>query len=200
MNILTFGEAMLVLLGGVAAIITIVKNWNLICNFVANRFQRLWTVIKEALWLLWIPGRIQVLETQRDILEQQQITLKRLHEGFTSLTEQHRKSVDALEGLLTEVKTEVSVIHHILFSDVVTLSKRAPAKSSQDLTYPEAIHGIVTKQGDFQAVTKSRKYPPLGVGDYLTEHVARRFSRTVDAERIIQELENSMAIICNMQP
>ena len=49
-------------------------------------------------------------------------------------------------------------------------------------------------------MTKNRKYPPVGAGDYLTEHVARMFSRTVDAERIIQELENSMPIICNMQP
>ena len=170
MNFLTFGEAMLVLLGGVAAIITIVaatrKNWSSIRNHLASRFQRLWTAIKEALWLLWIPGRIQLLEAQRAILEQQQTTLTMLQEGFTSLTGQHRKSVEALEGLLTEVKTEVSILHHILFNDVVTLSKRAPAKSNQDLTYPEAIHGIVTKQGDFQAITKSRKYPPLGVGNY----------------------------------
>ena len=186
MNFPTFGEAMILWLGGVAAIITIVaairhfmRDWRLIHNFAARTFHKLWTVIKDALWLIWIPGRIQHLEAQRDIFEQQQTTLKMLHEGFTSLAEQHRKSVDALKGLLTDVKTEVNVIHHILFSDVVTLSKRAPAKSDQDLTYPEAIHGIVTKQGDFQAITKSRQYPPLGVGDYLTEHVGRMFSRTL---------------------
>ena len=78
MNFPTFGEAMILWLGGVAAIITIVaairhfmKDWRLIHNFVARTFHKLWTVIKDALWLIWIPGRIQQLEAQRDIFEQQ---------------------------------------------------------------------------------------------------------------------------------
>ena len=110
-----------------------------------------------------------------------------------------QKKVVHLERRVTDLQTEVGVLHHLLFNDIATLAKRMPPGEEDDLTYVEAIAPIMDNQPYLAAQMKGRVMPPVGSGSYLKQPIGTLFARNSRTSQLIDDIENTMILI-NRRP